>query len=271
MGQEQSSGMIVNDQPQQSNRCRPCADWGNKDYNTVKVDATTLNALDKENAPNGQIRNGKAHALFAKEEEERQRQIKEFEEQQEKIRREEEQRREMERRVKEEQERQLAEQREREAERRRLELEQRAREREAKERHLQEVRRQAQLKQQRLEEERLEQIRLQEEARQRKIKEMDDQKKVRGFLHSNGFKNPNDLTRKKFTKLTPLHAAVGQNKPDMVKLLVAAGADPKKMNGKHETPLKLAQKLDKNGTHAAIIEALTSIVQEKEEPLRDNL
>jgi len=257
MGQEQSSGLIVNGQSQQR-RCRPCGDWGNKDYNTVKVDATTLNALDKENAPNGQIRNGKAHALFAKEEEERQRQIKEFEEQQEKIRREEEQRREMERRVKEEQERQLAEQREREAERRRLELEQRAREREAKERHLQEVRRQAQLKQQRLEEERLEQIRLQEEARQRKIKEMDDQRKVRSFLQSNSFKNVNDLVRKKFAKVTPLHAAVGQNNVEMVKLLLAAGADPSKGNGRNETPLKLAQKLDKNGTHAAIIEELTA-------------
>merc|ERR1739848_144223 len=152
-----------------------------------------------------------------------------------------EQRKEMERRLKEEQERQLAEQRQREAERRRLELEQQAREREAKERHLQEMRRQAQLKQQRAEQERQEQIRAQEEARQRKIKEMDDQRKVRGFLHSNGFKNVNELIRKKFTKVTALHTAIGQNNVEMVKLLVAAGADPRKMNGKNESPLKLAQ------------------------------
>merc|ERR1719310_2059314 len=133
------------------------------------------------------------------------------------------------------------------------------------------MRRQAQLKQQRLEQERQEQIRAQEEARQKKIKEMDDQRKVRGFLHSNGFKSVNELARKKFTKVTPLHTAIGLNNVEMVKLLVAAGADPRKMNGKKESPLKLAQKLDKNGTHAAIIEALTSIVQEREEPLRDNL
>jgi ankyrin repeat protein len=207
--------------------------------------------MDKENAPNG-----KGNAIN-KEEEDRQRKIQEWEAQQEKIRREEEQRKEMERRVKEEQERQLAEQRQREAERRRLELEQQARDREAKERQLQEMRRQAELDRQRQEQERQEKIRLQEEARQRKIKEMDDAKKVRAFLQANGFKDVNDLVRKKFNKVTPLCFAVGQNDVDMVKLLLAAGADAKKMNGKKEMPLSLARKLNKDGTHAAVIQELT--------------
>merc|ERR1711904_9997 len=231
--------------------CRPCGEWGNKDYNTVKVDTKAIQMKDKENAPNG-----KANAM-SKEEREREQKIQEWEAQQEKIRREEEQRREMERRVKEEQERQLAEQRQREAERRRLELEQQAKEREAKERHVQEMRRQAELERQRQEQERREQIRLQEEARQKKIKEVDDAKKVRAFLHSNGFKDPNDLVRKKWSKVTPLHLAVGQNNADVVKLLLAAGADPRKMNGKKETPLGLAQKLDKNGSHAAVVQELS--------------
>jgi len=247
MGQEQSSGVIANGQQPQKRGCRPCGDWGNKDYNTVKVDPAAINAADKENAPNA----------FNKEGAERQRKIQEWEAQQEKVRREEEQRREMERRVKEEQERQLAEQRQREAERRRLELEQQAKEREAREQHLQEMRRQAELERQRQEQERHEQIRLQEEARQKKIKEMDDAKKVRAFLQSNGFKDPNDLVRKKWSKVTPLHLAVGQNDAEVVKLLLAAGADPRKMNGKKETPLGLAQKLDKNGSHTAIIQELT--------------
>jgi len=160
-------------------------------------------------------------------------------------------------RQKEEQERQLAEQRQREAERRQLELEQQAKEREAKERHVQEMRRQAQLQREREEQERKEQIRLQEEARQKKIKDMDDQRKVRTFLTSNGFKHANDLVRKKFSKVAPLHFAVGQNNIEMVKLLLAVGADPKKTNGKKETPLMVATKLDKNGTHAAIIQELT--------------
>merc|ERR1719265_2831504 len=176
-----------------------------------------------------------------------------------KIRREEEQRREAERRLQEEKERQVAEQRRREAERHQQELEQQQREREEKERQLQEMRRQAQLRQQREEQERREQIRLQEEARQKKIKEMDDAKKVRAFLQSHGFRNVNDLTRKKFSKTTPLHTAVGQNNVEMVKLLIAAGADTKKRNGKNDTPFKLAQKLDKNGNHEAIIQALTPV------------
>jgi len=248
MGQEQSSGVIANGQQPQKRGCRPCGDWGNKDYNTVKVDPAAINAADKENAPNA----------FNKEGAERQRKIQEWEAQQEKVRREEEQRREMERRVKEEQERQLAEQRQREAERRRLELEQQAKEREAREQHLQEMRRQAELERQRQEQERHEQIRLQEEARQKKIKEMDDAKKVRAFLQSNGFKDPNDLVRKKWNKVTPLHLAVGQNNAEAVTLLLGAGADPKKMNGKKETPLGLAQKLDKNGSHAAVVQELTT-------------
>merc|ERR1712224_789528 len=161
-----------------------------------------------------------------------------------------------ERRVKEEQERQLAEQRQREAERRRLELEQQAKDREAKERHLQEMRLQAELERQQQELARQEQIRLQAEARERKIKEMDNAKKVRAFLQSNGFKEVNDLVRKKLSKVTPLHLAIGQNDVEMVKLLLGAGADPKKMNGKKEIPLSLAQKLDKNGTHKAIIDEL---------------
>jgi len=251
MGQEQSSGMIVNGQQHPKSSCGPCKDWGSKDYSTVKVDLAALKAQDKENAPNGQAN------MMSKEEEERERKIREWEAQQERIRREEEERREMERRVQEERERQLAEQCEREAERRRQELEQQQREREAKERQLQEMRRQAQLRQQRMEQERQEQIRLQEEARQKKIKDMDDQKKVRTFLQTNGFKSLNQLVRKKFAKVTPLHVAVGQNNVEMVKLLLAAGADPRKTNGKNDTPVKLAQKLDKNGTHAAVIDALT--------------
>jgi len=255
MGQEQSSGANVSQEPPKRT-CRPCGDWGNKDYNTVKVNGAALGVIDKENAPNGQVLNRNAN-MMSKEDQDRERQQKEREE--EAARRAEEQRRaeerrEMERRIKEEQERQLAEQQRAEAERRRLQLEQQAKEREERERRLQEMRRQAELERQREEQERQEKIRLQEEARQKKIKEMDDMKKLRAWLHSNGFKNVNDLVRKKFSKVTPLHVAVGQNNPEMVKILIAASADPRKCNGKNETAIKLAQKLDNNGSHAAIIQ-----------------
>lgn len=269
MGQEQSSETNlwpVSQESGKSGACRPCRDWGNKDCATVKVDAAALHSeIDKENDPHGNAmesaqwkkRNGKAHTM-SKEEQECERLFQEKEAEvsrrvAEEQRRVEEQRREMERRVKEEQER-LA----REAERRRLLLEQQAREREEKERQLQEMRRQGELKRQQQEKERQEKLRLQEEARQKKIKEMDDQKKVRTWLQSNGFKHVNNLVRKKFLKVTPLHAAVGQNNPEMVKLLLAAGADPRQFNSKNETALKLAQKLDKNGSHTEIVQAFAA-------------
>jgi flagellar biosynthesis GTPase FlhF len=259
MGQEQSSEANISHEQPQKSTCRPCGDWGNKDYNTVKVDPAALGAIDKENNPNGQVLKG---PMMSKEDQERERQRQEWEAEEarraEEQRLVEEQRREMERRVKEEQARLLSEQKKREEERRRLQLEQQARERAEKERQLQEMRRQAELKRQQQEHERQEKIRLQEEARQKKIKEMDDQRKVRAWLQSNGFKNVNDLVRKRFAKVLPLHTAVGQNNPEMVKLLLAAGADPKKFNGKNESAVKLAQKLDNNGSHTAVLQAFAA-------------
>lgn len=109
-----------------------------------------------------------------------------------------------------------------------------------------------------------------EEARQKKIQEMDDQKNIRAWMKTHGFNNVNNLShmskmgrkkhpemeRKKFKKVTPLHVAVRQNNLEMVKLLLAAGADARQFNSKDETPLKLAQKLDKNGSHAAVVQVL---------------
>jgi len=256
MGQEQSTG--VNSLQQSQQRCRPCGEWGNKDYNTVKVDAAALwPVTDKENVshPNGQVHEkGKAESprvSFSEEELEKQRA-------QEEARRAEEVRREMERRVREEQERQQGELRRREAERRQLQIEQAAKEREEQLQKVQEMRRQAELERQHQEQERLEQIRLQEEARLRKIKDMEDQKNVRAYLQTNGFKGVNDLVRKKFTKTTPLHTAVGQNDVEMVKLLLAAGANPRMFNGKNETAMKLAVKLNNKDSHAAVIQVLTT-------------
>lgn len=261
MGQEQSSAAHVGQQQPQKRTCQPCGDWGNKDYNTVKVDAAALGALDKENNPNGHVLNAKG-SMHSKEEQDRERKQKELEAEAlrraEEQRRIEEQRREMERRIKEEQERQFAEQQRRAAEQKRLQQEQDAREREEKERKLQEMRRQAELERQRQEQERQEQIRQQEEARKKKIKDMEDQKKVRAWLQANGFKNTNDLIRKKFSKVTPLHHAVQQNDAEMVQLLLNNGADPKKLSGKNESALKLAQKLDKNGSHAAVVQVFAA-------------
>jgi len=161
---------------------------------------------------------------------------------------------------------------EREEEQRRLLLDQQARDCDEKERKLQERRRLQEEARQGMLQEYHEKTRLQglEEARQKKIQEMDDQKNVRAWMKTHGFNNVNNLShmskmgrkqhpemeRKKFKKVTPLHVAVRQNNLEMVKLLLAAGADARQFNSKNETPLKLAQKLDKNGSHAAVVQVL---------------
>jgi len=258
MGQDHSN-LTVNGVPQTHKSCRPCGDWGKKDYNTVKVDAATLRALGKENAAHANIlkdAGGKDNAM-SKEEQENSRKIQEWEAKQEEMRRAEEQRREMERRVKEEQERQQAEQRRREAELRRLQLEQEAKERDELERRRREHEdqlRHAEMERSRQEEQRLEEQR-REEARLQKEQET---KKVHAWLQANGFKGPNDLVRKKISKVAPLQVAVQQNAVEMIGLLIAAGADPSKVNGKNESALTVAQKANKKGSHATIIQVLAT-------------
>merc|ERR1712224_137316 len=164
---------------------------------------------------------------------------------QEELRRHEEERKEMERRVREEQERQQAELRRREAERKRLQLEQEMRDREE----------QLALQKQHGQERQLEEKRLEEKAR-KELQQEQDQKKIRAWLQANGFKGINDLVRKKFSKVAPLQYAIQQNDADMLTLLLQNGADVSKVNGKNESALTVAQKMDKKGSHAAVVQAL---------------
>jgi len=234
--------------------CRPCGEWGQKDHGTVKVDAAALHALGKENAPvmNGA---GKAMSNQNQDAQEKERQRQAFEAKQEELRRQEEQRREMERRIQEEQERQQAELRRREAERRRLQLEQEARESEERERHRRE--REEQLRRQQEQERVLEEQRRQE-AEHKRLQELEDGKKVRAWLQANGFKGLNDPVRKKFSKVTPLQFVIQQNDVEMLKLLLQNGADSSKVNAKNESALTVAQKTDKKGSHAALVQVLNS-------------
>jgi len=234
----------------------------------VKVDPAALNAKERalnaldclgtENVSHSKceehVLNGKANAKTKEEKEREQQQIQE-----EAAKRAEEQRQEMARRVKEEHERQQAEQRQLETERRQLRLEEEEKEREEQQAILQslqaEQQRKIEAEQKELEAER-EEARREEEAR-----------RVQAWLSSNGFKGLNDLVRKRFTKVTPLHFAVGQNNPEMVKLLLDAGADPLGINGKKETPMKLAEKLNKNSSHASVVQVFTTHKKEKQDKL----
>jgi len=256
MGQEQSSTMNGAEAQGAPRSCRPCGDWGQKDHGTVKVDAAALHALGKENAAPPNI--VKVAGGMSKEEEEKARQRREWEAKQEELRRQEEERKEMERRIKEEQERQQAELRRREAERRRLQLEQEAKEREEQERQRREREEQLALQRKRQEQERQLEEQRKEEARRQKMQEIEEQKKIRSWLEANGFKGVNDLVRKKFSKVAPLYCAVQQNDVAMLQLLLKNGADASKVNGKNESALTVAQKMDKKGSHAAMIQILTT-------------
>merc|ERR1712072_1635084 len=138
-------------------------------------------------------------------------------------------------------------------------------EQEAKEREQQERQRRAQEEQLALQRKQAEQERQleeqrREEARRKKMQELEDQKKIRAWLQANGFKQINDLVRKKLNKYAPLHCAIQQNDVEMLKLLLQNGADASKVNGKNESALTVAQKMDKKGFHAAIVQMLSSQV-----------
>lgn len=231
--------------------CRPCADWGEKQYNTVKVDPAALKALGKENAAPPVAGNMVEQECIRQQ-------------QREEARRVEEQRREMEHRLREEQERQEVERRRREAEllRKKLEEEQSQREEECRRQEEEErrCREEEEERYRRIEEERwaAEQKRLAaEEAHRQKKEEVEQRKKVEAFLELNGFQDINQLVRKRFNKVRPLHVAVHKNDLGIVKLLLWAGADRRQINSKNESPLQLARRLDKAGSHTAVINTLS--------------
>jgi len=242
MGQEQSAAA-------NSNRCKPCGAWSQqaKEQNTVKVDTNALSSQDKENA---RPANGKS-PVPTKEDEERQRQREEWERRQEEARRAEEQRREMERRVQEEQERLQQEQRKREEERRRLQLEQEQLKREAEaeqKRQEAEYRRQEEARQKQFD----------EEQRRKKAEDAEKKRKLQEWLKTNGFKTVDELVRKRMSKVRPLHHAVQIKNVEMVEILLWAGADRRLTNGNKQTAFQLASKLDKAGSHKAVIGAFST-------------
>jgi len=74
----------------------------------------------------------------------------------------------------------------------------------------------------------------------------EQQMKVRSWLKSNGFKDVNELIRKMqlgLTKTRPLHVAVHKGDAEMIEMLLALGADPQMCNGKNETPLQFAKRI----------------------------
>jgi len=61
-----------------------------------------------------------------------------------------------------------------------------------------------------------------------------------------------DINAKTKEGLTALHLAVQKQVPDIIKVLIAAGASPKIKSSKNQTALELAQSLN----HAEVLKAL---------------
>jgi len=91
---------------------------------------------------------------------------------------------------------------------------------------------------------------------QRLKEEREDQLKVDCFLKSNGFIDLDSKRTKLFKSFYPLHSAVSKNNAEMVQLLLAAGSRPTLKNSSGLSPLQLAQKLDRNGSHVQVVKLL---------------
>lgn len=83
--------------------------------------------------------------------------------------------------------------------------------------------------------------RIAQDLQHRNIVEGRARQKVDEFLKQRGFANVNGKRRKMLKASYPLHVAVTEKDPEMVRLLLWAGADPTKKDTLGKTPLYLAE------------------------------
>lgn len=95
------------------------------------------------------------------------------------------------------------------------------------------------------------------------IQAPDDQEKwakVAAFLSQNGFGGITTKRGMRMLKINyPLHVAVTQQNAEMVRLLIQARADTVQVNSSGQTPLQLAKRSNRNGTHDQVVEALEEL------------
>lgn len=208
---------------------------------TVKVDmnATLLVPGRTDKPPQG----AEVPSVGEEEEEERQRQ-----EAEERIRREEREKEQERERQRQEAERQQRLERERAEEHRRREEARRAESEAAEKRAAEEDAR------------RVAEEAAQREARERRATEeraqREAQEKVNTFLRVRGFKGIALPQKKCFSTRYALHAAAEENSAELVRALLACGADKRARNSSGKTALEVAQRLNKKGSHSAVVAAL---------------
>jgi len=85
-----------------------------------------------------------------------------------------------------------------------------------------------------------------------------DRTKLDAFLKAHGYTGVNvKRTSMWFKSKCPLHSAVKANDAEIVRLLLNFGAVFSVKNSAGQTPMQLAQKLNRKGSHAAVIAVLS--------------
>jgi len=87
------------------------------------------------------------------------------------------------------------------------------------------------------------------------VKETREEIKLSSFLTANGFTHVNARRTRMLRWKYPLHTAVKQRDAELVELLLKAKADPTLKNSAGVTPMQLAQKSNRNGSHTAVLRA----------------
>merc|ERR1712060_593660 len=82
-------------------------------------------------------------------------------------------------------------------------------------------------------------------------------RQLKQFLKKNGFAGVNDSKRVVLLwKSYPLHAAVEKNNLRVVEMLLAEGANPTQTNSSGRTATQIAQRKNKKGSHATMLQVL---------------
>eukprot|EP00931_Biecheleriopsis_adriatica_P115288 TRINITY_DN9109_c0_g1_i2.p1 TRINITY_DN9109_c0_g1~~TRINITY_DN9109_c0_g1_i2.p1 ORF type:complete len:343 (-),score=85.73 TRINITY_DN9109_c0_g1_i2:112-1071(-) len=89
---------------------------------------------------------------------------------------------------------------------------------------------------------------------QRKMERVEARSQIQPWLQQHGFQTVKSKKTFFWRMSYPLHKAAKQNDVEVVQLLLKAGADATKTNWRGQTPQDVAASLDRNGSHAKLLE-----------------